>query len=302
MKFTLLGTRGSRPILTPERTKYGGNTTAFRVTIEGMRPIYIDGGTGIFREGIRIVREEPKPFQAYFLITHTHWDHILAFPLFAPFFEEGTQVTIMGPRSEKYDIKSLFEHQHNKGLIPIPFHRVKDKMNFRELRPDESFALERAVIKTVQLNHQGLTLGYRIEHGGKALCVVCDHAPIRNNHLGVLMKAWKKEDAERDEKQFADRLVNFCQGADLILHDTHFTETTIKGKENWGHSTPEMAAELAIRSGARRIVLGHHAPEDHDVHVEQKLVSAREYLEGRRREMSHPINVLAMREGEEVVL
>lgn len=302
MKFTLFGTRGSRPILTPERIHYGGNTTAFKISISGMHPIYIDGGTGIFREGIRIVREEPKPFRATFLITHTHWDHILAFPLFTPLFEEGTQITIMGPRSEKYDIKSLFEHQHNKGLIPIPFNRVKDKMTFHELGPDQTLTIEKATVKTVQLNHQGLTLGYRIEHGGKSICIVCDHAPIAGNHLGVLMKAWKQERFAVEEKAFADRIVEFCKNADLMLHDTHFTRETIKGKENWGHSTPEMAVELALRACVRRVVLGHHAPEDRDEDIERKLDGAREMLHLQRVDTPHDVEVLALREGEEVDL
>jgi len=302
MKFTLLGTRGSRPILTPERIHYGGNTTAFKISLPGMLPIYIDGGTGIFREGIRIVNEEPKPFRATFLITHTHWDHILAFPLFTPLFDEGTQITIMGPRSERYDIKSLFEHQHNKGLIPIPFDRVKDKMIFRELGPDQTFTIEQATVKTVQLNHQGLTLGYRIEHGDKVVCIVCDHAPIENNHLGVLMKAWKSDHFAKHEKTFADRIVDFCQNADLMLHDAHFTKETIKGKENWGHSTPEMAVELALRANVKRVVLGHHAPEDRDEDVERKLESAREMLHLERIERAHDVDVLALREGEEVEL
>jgi len=42
MKFALLGTRGSRPILTDQQVKYGGNTTAFKITIEGMDTIYVD--------------------------------------------------------------------------------------------------------------------------------------------------------------------------------------------------------------------------------------------------------------------
>lgn len=300
MKFTLLGTRGSRPILTPQRTKYGGNTTAFKITIDGMSPIYVDGGTGIFREGVAVMQNGSRPFRAHFLITHTHWDHILAFPFFTPLFEKDTKITIMGPRSEKYDVKSLFEHQHDKGLIPIPFDMFKDRIDFVELHPNQRFKIGEADIQTVQLNHQGLTLGYRIEHGGKSICIVTDHAPIQNNHLGILMKKWDQEDFTEKEKEFYETLVDFCENADLMLHDTHFTKESIKGKENWGHSSPEMAVDLAARANVKKIILGHHAPEDMDEHVDKKIASAQAYIQSLGKGGS--MEVVALSEGEEIWL
>ncbi|HMV25251.1 MAG TPA: MBL fold metallo-hydrolase [bacterium] len=298
MKFTLLGTRGSRPILTPDRVRYGGNTTAFKITIDGMQPIYIDGGTGIYREGVTISEQHPEGFHAHFFITHTHWDHILAFPLFAPLFNKNTKISISGPRSEEYTIEELFKLQHAKGLIPIPFSLVRDKITFHELHPDQTIPLENATVKTVQLNHQGLTLGYRIEHGGKSVLIITDHAPIENNHLGVLMKAWNKEDFTKTEKEFYENMVRFCTGADIMLHDTHFTKEGIKGKENWGHSTPEMAVDLAVKAGVKKIILGHHAPEDTDTFVEQKITSANDYVKSIGK--AGAIEVVALREGTEV--
>jgi ribonuclease BN (tRNA processing enzyme) len=300
MRFTLLGTRGSRPILTRRRVTYGGNTTAFKITIEGMSPIYVDGGTGIFREGVQIVRGGQKNFRAHFLITHTHWDHILAFPFFAPLFSSDTRITIMGPRSEKYSIKALFEHQHNKGLIPIPFDLFRDRIDFRELHPNQSFQLELATVRTVELNHQGLTLGYRIEHGGKSVCIITDQAPIANNHLGTLMKSWEPKEYGRKEKAFEETLTAFVAGTDLMVYDTHFTKETIRGKENWGHSCPEMAVDVAVRAGVRRVVLGHHAPEDKDADVDRKIEAARTHLQSSGR--AGGIEVGAMREGEDAWL
>lgn len=300
MKFTLLGTRGSRPILTPERIRYGGNTTAYKISIPGMQPIFIDGGTGIFREGVRAMKNGDRPYRASFLITHTHWDHILAFPFFTPLYEKDTRIQIMGPRSEKYDIQTLFEHQHAQGLIPIPFQQIKDKITFYELHPDQEFSIEQARVKTILLNHQGLTLGYRISANGKSICVITDNAPIRNNHLSVLMKAWNKERMREHEQEFTDHLIRFISGADLMLHDCHFTVEGIIGKENWGHAYPEMAAELALKGHVKKLIIGHHAPEDKDADVDHKVEAARHHLE--QIGYPHAVEIFALQEGVELCL
>ncbi len=278
MKFILLGTRGSRPIFTPERVKYGGNTTSYKIVVDGMCPIYIDGGTGIYREGVNIVNAGTSKFRAHFLITHTHWDHILGFPFFRPLYMPDTKISIMGPRSEKYTIEALFEHQHARGLIPIPFMRIRHRIAFRELYSDEAFPLDRVFVKTFRLNHQGLTLGYRISDGSKNICVITDNAPIENNHLSVTMKDWKKEDFPSLEKEFINGLTGFMQDADLVFYDTHFTAESIKGKENWGHSYPEYAADMAAAARVKRLIIGHHAPEDTDSDVDSKVSRVRDYL------------------------
>jgi ribonuclease BN (tRNA processing enzyme) len=300
MKFILLGTRGSRPILTPERLKYGGNTTSYKIVIDGMSPIFIDGGTGIFREGVEITSAGKSNFHAHFLITHTHWDHILAFPFFDPLYKTGTKISIMGPRSEKYDIKALFEHQHARGLIPIPFSRIRHKIAFKELYPDQEFILEKATVKTFRLNHQGLTLGYRISDGQKTVCIITDNAPIRNNHLSVTMKDWKPEDYTTLEQEFTRGLTEFVQNADLIFHDTHFTLESIKGKENWGHSCPEMAVDLAVVANVKQLIIGHHAPEESDGDVDKKVQDAIHYLKAHYPQSA--LDVCAVSEGATICL
>lgn len=300
MIFTLLGTRGSRPVFTPERVQYGGNTTSYKIQIDGMSPIYVDFGTGVYREGLNILENNgDKPFKAHFLITHTHWDHILAFPFFTPIYRDSTSVTIHGPRSEKYSIKNLFQVMHDKGLFPVPFSILGQQVTFKELRPNERFQLEDATIKTYQLNHQGLTIGYRIEHEGKTIAIITDNAPIQNNHLGYEIKDWPPEQTDQKEKEFEDGLVEFIRDADLMVFDTHFKMDTIKGKENWGHSTPEMSIDFGVRGNVKRILLAHHAPEDSDADIESKLTQAKTYLSGIS---DLNIDILALSEGDQVCL
>ena len=120
------------------------------------------------------------------------------------------------------------------------------------------------------MNHPGYNLGYRIEYGDKSIVILTDLAPIENNHLGHRMEHFTRD----DEKRYYQGLVDFCWQADLILQDTHFNEQNIKGREGWGYSTEDMAVRLALEARAKRLILGHHAPEDNDAAIQKKLEHA----------------------------
>ena len=301
LNFQLLGTRGSRPILARDFIHFGGNTTAYKVWADGMFPIYIDGGSGLFREGVRL-SEEIHDFT--FLLTHSHWDHILAFPFFQPFYRPETRARLWGTASFKTTFEELFKHQFQTDAFPITYSELPSKITFKNVRGGERFRImppeesapelpspQQGIgynISTYQINHPGIDLGYRIEWGSKAIVILTDIAPIEDNHLGHGMCNFNS----KDEQHYYQGLVDFCQDADLLLHDTHFNEDNIKGKESWGHSTEIMAVMLALRSRAKTLILGHHAPEDNDRTVSRKLERARRMAE------SHALEVVVPQEDE----
>jgi ribonuclease BN (tRNA processing enzyme) len=57
-------------------------------------------------------------------------------------------------------------------------------------------------------------------------------------------------------------------GADLLIHDAQYTHQEYTAgkmpKQGWGHSTPEMAAEIARAAGVGQLVLFHHDPTHSD--------------------------------------
>lgn len=303
--FQLLGTRGSRPILDQNFIKFGGNTTAYKIWADGMFPIYVDGGSGLFREGARL-NEDVHDFT--FLLTHSHWDHILAFPFFHPFYFENTHARFWGNASFKATFEELFKHQFQTDAFPINYSELPAKIDFRTVWGGEILTIapfeqqsnltstsDPAAVYTVstyQLNHPGIDLGYKIERNGKSIVILTDIAPIEDNHLGYNMLHFSKH----DEKRYYQGLIDFCQDVDLLLHDTHFNEENIKGRENWGHSTEVMAVTLALRSRAKKLILGHHAPEDNDRTILKKLESARRLAD------PHSLEVIIPEEDEVITI
>jgi len=274
MKVSILGVRGSRPVSSHNMMHYGGNTTSFRIDIDGIPPIFVDGGTGLYEEGIRLA-SQPGPLRIYMLVTHTHWDHILSYPLFEPFYRQDCEVTFFAPVSEKADFPRLIRGQHHDRTFPRSFNEITAHIEYRSFSGGEKFKLDGATISAFRLNHPGITIGWRIEHDERAVCIITDNAPVENNYLGEGMRERAAADPQAFEKEFNDSLTDFILGADLVIYDTHFDEAGIKNRRHWGHSTPQTATAFALEAGVRHLLLHHHAPEDTDFMVDRKLDEAR---------------------------
>jgi ribonuclease BN (tRNA processing enzyme) len=174
----------------------------------------------------------------------------------------------------------------------VPFASLHAEMAFERIAPGESFSIGGFGIRSCQLNHPGVTLGYRIERDGAAVVIFTDTARIRAVQQGAGMKERaRREGLAAFQARFEQELLDMVSGADLLVHDSHFQEEEIKGKEHWGHSTALDALALARQGGVRRLMLFHHAPEHSDDVVDRKLELPRRAAE------DSEVEVLAAREG-----
>lgn len=62
------------------------------------------------------------------------------------------------------------------------------------------------------------------------------------------------------EPNFRTRLVDFCGDADLLLHDSMYTQEEYPHRHGWGHSTFEQTLRLAQEAGVKRLLFTHHEP------------------------------------------
>ncbi len=294
MLITFWGVRGSYPIARPDNVRYGGNSTCIQIQSQGEEPLIMDGGSGIRVLGNALLGGAFGAGQgrANILIGHTHWDHILGYPFFGPFYEKGNQFTFFSAGQAEADLPLILEGQHQELHFPVPFEELRADMRFQRIMPGETFRLGGYTIRTVQLNHPGITLGYRVEHEGAAAVIFTDTARIRCVQQGAGMKeAVEREGLEAFQERFRRELLAVTRDADVLIHDSHFLEHEIRGKEHWGHSTAHDALELAKEAGVRRLMLFHHAPEHSDEVVDRKLAETREAARGTA------VQVSAAREG-----
>jgi phosphoribosyl 1,2-cyclic phosphodiesterase len=251
MRLRCWGTRGSIPSPGAHTSRYGGNTTCFEVQFGGQRLIF-DAGSGIRLLG-EDLEESGGDYHQIFL-THFHWDHIQGFPFFRPLYDPSIDLKIVGPKQHNIDVRSLFAGQMGPIYFPIPFSVVSATMSFEHLS-EGTIDVGGVTLHTIRVKHPSCVVGYRIEAGGKRICFIPD------NEL--------EGDMYEVEADWRDRLVEFIGGADLLLHDSMFTEEEYPSRTGWGHSTFQQSLALAEEAGVKRLLFFHHDPGRSDSEIDE---------------------------------
>ena len=270
--FTLRfwGVRGSMPCPGPDTFVYGGNTTCLEIRA-GKRLVIIDSGTGIRPLGDQLLdrRYFSAPVDADIFISHTHWDHIMGFPMFTPLYVPGTKLRIRGPVvTEEDTLEAIIGTQLSHKFWPVRQSELSAKIEYDQIRETTLDLGDGLRVITKYMNHPILCLGYRFEYQGKSIVTAFDHEPFRNLFPADPADpgydedtAREGEDAAREENEKIDK---FLSGTDLLVHDSQYTSQEFDKHLGWGHSTFEIAVENARRAGAKKLCLFHHDPNRTD--------------------------------------
>jgi phosphoribosyl 1,2-cyclic phosphodiesterase len=245
VKVKFWGVRGSIACPGPDHVVYGGNTSCIEVSADNGVHIILDAGTGMRGLG-RDYLARPDSRSALLLLTHTHWDHINGFPFFAPAYQPGWSFVVMaGHLSDRGGIQSVLASQMAYPMFPVPLGAMRADMVYRDFRAGETLTdlLPGVVVRTAPLNHPDGATAYRIETGGKVVCLVTD--------------------TEHVTGQPNTTILGLIAGADLVIYDSTYTDAEFPAKLGWGHSTWQEGIRLARAAGVKRLAIFHHDP-DHD--------------------------------------
>ncbi|MBU0944685.1 MAG: MBL fold metallo-hydrolase [Proteobacteria bacterium] len=280
MKIKFWGVRGSIPCPGPNTMKYGGNGACMELRVDGRKEvIVIDAGSGVRELGTFLLKNDlPNgPLEVALYLSHTHWDHIMGFPYFVPIYIPGTRLKVHGPVSFEDDpLEDVVGGQMKYRYFPINVGELSANIQYERLAEESDRDLGGGlVLHTKFLNHPITALGYRFEYQGKVFCTCYDHEPYRNLFITDPDHPEYDEAMAYEGEQVAEeqnRAVEaFFRGADLLVHDSQYTDAEYQTKVDWGHSTFEHAIAAANRAGVKKLALFHHDPDRSDAQIDEMV-------------------------------
>jgi len=270
------GVRGSIPCPGPDTVIYGGNTTCLEIRADD-RLLIADLGTGLRPLGDWLMANDFKKYgkiKADIFVTHTHWDHILGFPMFTPVYIPGTELHITGPVSfENNSLKNIIEAQLSYQYWPVTSGELAADIEYNQIKETTLDLGGGLSVTSKFLNHTILCLGYRFDYQGKSIALVFDHEPFRNLFsVSPAGESYDEETAKEGEIAAAEeneKIRNFIKGADIVVHDTQYLEEEYKSHIGWGHATITHAINAVNGADVKKLVCFHHDPSRTDSQLEQ---------------------------------
>ena len=268
------GVRGSIPCPGRNTVEFGGNTTCLEIRA-GQKLIIVDLGTGVKPLGDYLIANDLKNglLDVDILISHTHWDHIMGFPMFTPIFIRDANLRIRGPVSYNDEtLASIIEDQLSYRYWPVRQSELAAKIDYQELKETTVDIGGGVKLTTKYLNHPILCLGYRFEYEGKTIVTAFDHEPFRNLFpTDPKDPSYDEEVAQEGEatvKEENAKIIKFFSEADILVHDTQYSAIELEKHLGWGHSSYENAIEAACQAKVKKLVLFHHDPNSSDETLE----------------------------------
>lgn len=279
MKIKFWGARGSIPVSGKQYLKYGGSTACVEVRSQNDELIIIDAGSGIRPLGKELLKKSHHAFNMLF--THSHWDHVLGFPFFAPIYNKNTRIKIMGCSFSSDSVREIIAKTMQPPGFPVKFEEISARFEFDSMC---SAGGEIAGMKVlpIELSHPNNGLGYKFTEAGKTFVFLTD------NELGFVHPGG----------QTPEVYAAFSRGADLLVHDADYTPEEYPRRKTWGHSTWEQALDLALKSGVRALGLFHHNQDRADSQVDAIVAQCSRRI----RRAGARLKCFAVREGQVVKL
>ena len=196
--------------------------------------------------------------RACIFFTHTHWDHIQGLPFFKPIHVPGNV----------FDVYHVHDHvpqslakQMEAAFFPLRFVQIGATINFHHIHESAQIKNNHAAISNIALKHPGTAYAYRIE---------VDNA--------VAILATDGEYQQLDDSSTA-KYRNFYANADVLIFDAMFSVRDAFVKEDWGHSSALIGADIAGNANVKHLLLFHHDPAATDAEIMRILHQTKEYIQ-----------------------
>ncbi|MCX6124489.1 MAG: MBL fold metallo-hydrolase, partial [Proteobacteria bacterium] len=163
--------------------------------------------------------------------------------------------------------------------FPLSFDQLGGKIEFEQLKLYETKELKGINVTPFSLDHPGGCFGYRFEAGGKSAVIGVD------------------SEFKRISQAEMGRDLPFYQNLDLLVFDAQYEINELANRFDWGHSSPTIGVDLALREGIRQMALTHHDPWSTGPKLRRMLAAAEKHLKRQIVDHSTIWNELGQPEG-----
>jgi phosphoribosyl 1,2-cyclic phosphodiesterase/CheY-like chemotaxis protein len=263
------GTRGSNPVSGHEYVRFGGNTPCLEIRAEEDLVI-IDAGTGIRALG-EAYQDFPQTINLLF--SHTHWDHILAFPFFKPIYNSHHEIIIWTPVNFEKKAEAIFNEMLSYAYFPVRLKDIPAKVSFKDLNEGETLSFGKIKLTTHYAYHPGSTLCFKISIANKTIGYATDNEfligyqgdPAHLNEQDSLLEDYRSQ-------------IHFFKGCDTLIHEAQYTPLDYQNKSGWGHSSISNATLLIKYAQIKEWIVTHHDPQHTDEDLLKKLLLHQQIL------------------------
>lgn len=274
------GVRGGYPA--PGSQQFGGNTPCVEVNVAGRR-IILDAGLGIIPLGHEWPADEST---VILLLTHLHRDHIEGLGFFAPLRRPDADIWIYGPQPPQKSLEAVMRDQLSPPVFPLPWDSLVARRSIVDLRDGDTLIWADDGPVPLQV-----PAGESVPHSPDAVEVQIAISYAHPQNVFLFRVAWHDRILvyATDVEGYVggdQNLIALAQDADLLIHDAAYTHEEYHSerasRQGWGHSTPEMAIEVAQAAGIQQVLLFHHDPTHDDATLARMEAQAQARFAGAR--------------------
>ncbi len=268
MRVKVYGARGSYSPTKSQATNFGVNTTCLRVDINDLL-IILDAGSGIINLGKDLFQEfkqkngDPDKWKMHLIFTHLHIDHLLGFPYFSMLYMPKSEIHYIGPQILDYSLKDVVQGFMHPPLFPVSMSDLPSKGYYYQITEsnvlyfyEDDFKISALTdsVKEGWLAKISCMRNYLHPKGGAFFY------KIESNFGPKIVFASDTEGFIGGDQ----RLIKFSEGCDVLFHDAQYTPSEYAMFQGYGHSTYEMACEVAKKANVKKLLLFHHDPNHDD--------------------------------------
>lgn len=301
------GTRGSYPVPDENFLTFGGNTSCVEVNAGG-HLIILDAGTGIISLGNELITKhiasadntfERTPISATILLSHIHQDHIQGLPFFKPANVLTTKLNIFGFSEYEESLEqNIAELLYGKSF-PLSLYDVSSDVDIINITEVDVIVFQKD--SDTPVLRRITSLEDLIPKGDEVIISCLKSGSHPQNGVMIYKISYKNKSVvyATDKECYvgADKKLSlFARNADLLIHDSQYTSedylSPANSKQGFGHSTFEMAIEVAKLAQTKKLAFFHFDPAYNDV----KLTNVENYYKQQYE------NCFMAREGQEISL